>query len=123
MPSRPALVRFAAIQVALAAAVGAGLWLSFPAWRLGQVTDRIRKQYPDVPQIATADLATWLASPKTVKPVILDVRSRDEYDVSHLIEAHRVDPAAELNPDDLPDDHGRAIIVYCSTGERSAPFA
>lgn len=123
MGSRPAAIRFAAIQLTLAAAVAAGLWLSYPAWRLGKISDRVRKEYPDVAQLSTADLAVWLGSAKTIKPVILDVRTPEEYAVSHLFEAHRVDPLGELNPDDLPDDHGRSLVVYCSTGERSAAFA
>jgi rhodanese-related sulfurtransferase len=118
-----ASVRFVALQVALAAAVGAGLWLAYPGWRLGLVTDRVRAQYPDVPQMAAADLAALLASPQASKPVLLDVRTPEEYAASHLIEAHRLTPGEVLNPDDLPDDRGRAIVVYCSTGERSASFA
>ena len=42
MPPRPAVLRFAAMQLTLAAAVAAGLWLSFPAWRLGQVTPALQ---------------------------------------------------------------------------------
>lgn len=123
MALRPAALRFGAIQTALALAVVAGLWLSYPAWRLGQISERVRKEYPDVAQLNGADFAKWLGSPKEIKPVILDVRSPEEYAVSRLFDAHRVDPLAELNPDDLPDDHGRSIVVYCSTGERSAAFA
>jgi rhodanese-related sulfurtransferase len=123
MALRPAALRFAGIQLTLAVVVAAGLWLSYPAWRLGQISDRVRKEYPDVAHLSTGDLAKWLWSTQAVKPVILDVRSPEEYEVSHLFEAHRVNPLAELNPDDLPDDRGQSIVVYCSTGERSAAFA
>jgi rhodanese-related sulfurtransferase len=115
--------RFALLQLTLAAAVATGLWLAYPGWRLGLVTDQIRKSYPDLQYMTTSDLAAWLASPKQVKPIILDVRTDGEFAVSHLIEAHHVAPGGELKPDDLPDDLGRAIVVYCSTGERSAAFA
>lgn len=123
MTARPAIVRLAAIQAVLVVALGAGLWLAYPAWRLGQTSDRLRREFPEVPPMGTADLAAWLAAPDTVKPILLDVRTPGEFAVSHLIEAHRVDPLGELRRDDLPDDRGRAIVVMCSTGERSAPFA
>jgi rhodanese-related sulfurtransferase len=123
MPLSRASVRFAALQVALAAAVGVGLWLSYPGWRLGLISDRVRRQYPDVPQISSADLAGSLASPSGVKPVLLDVRTAQEYDVGHLLESHRISLEQPLSADDLPEDRGRAIVVYCSTGERAAAFA
>jgi rhodanese-related sulfurtransferase len=123
MPPRRALVRFGALQLALVAAVGTGLWLAWPAWRLGQVTDKIRRLYPDVPQLSTADLTAWLVSQNSIKPVLLDVRTPAEFEVGHLIEAHPINPDSELADDDLPEDRGRAIVVTCSTGERSAAFA
>jgi rhodanese-related sulfurtransferase len=122
MPLTRVSVRFALLQLTLAVAVGVGLWLAYPGWRLGRVTERIRKEYPDLMMISTGGLASWLAAPKTSKPVILDVRSDEEFATSHLIEAHHVDPDGELNPNDLPDDRRCTIVVYCSTGERSAAF-
>lgn len=115
-------LRFGLLQFALLAAVVAGLWLAFPGWRLGRVTERVRRDYPDVVQISTKDLAAWLAKPKATKPVILDARTEQEYATSHLLDAHRVDPDGELKADDLPDDKARAIVVYCSTGERAAAY-
>lgn len=122
MALSPVQIRFALLQFVLLAAVATGLWLAFPGWRLGLVTERIHKDYPDVQQISTKDLAVWLARPNTVKPVLLDVRTKEEFAASHLVEAHRVDGEAELRNEDLPDDKQRAIVVYCSTGERSAAF-
>jgi len=115
-------IRFAVVQIAVAVGVIAALCLSYPSWRLGQISDRIRRQYPDVQQISTSDLAAWQASSKTA-PVLIDVRTPEEFAVSHLIKAYRVDPDAEPSQEDLPEDHGRAIVVYCSTGDRSAAYA
>ncbi|MGB8168470.1 MAG: rhodanese-like domain-containing protein [Chthoniobacteraceae bacterium] len=122
MPLSRVQIGFGLMQLALVATVAVGLWLAFPGWRLGLVSERIRKEYPDVAHISTSDLAAWLAAPKSSKPVLLDVRSDEEFATSHLIEAHHVNADAELSPDDLPDDHQRAIVIYCSTGERSAVY-
>ena len=123
MSSPAAVLRLAGIQAILAAAIGTALWFSYPAWRLGRVSEHLRQQYPDVAQISTSDLAAWLASANPVKPVILDVRTPEEFAVSHLIEAHRIDAGGELKRDDRPDDLARVIAVYCATGDRSTAFA
>jgi rhodanese-related sulfurtransferase len=124
MPAPSPRVRFAAVQIALVAAVVAGLWLSYPSWRLGQVADRVKTEYPDLQEITPAKLAAWRGTPKEAQPVVLDARTKEEFAVSHLIDAHRVDAEAPLNPaEDLPDDRNQEIVVYCTTGERSAPFA
>ena len=120
---RRASVRLAAVQLALAAVVGTGLWLSFPGWRLGRINERLRNEYRDLQFITPADLAAWLASEKTAHPLILDVRTPAEFEIGHLIEAHRVTTEGELVPEELPDDHRWSLAVYCSTGERSAAFA
>ncbi len=122
MPLSRVQIRFGLMQLALAATVAVGLWLAYPGWRLGLVTEHIRREYPDVLQISTGDLASRLAAPHPVKPIILDVRTEAEFATSHIIEAHHVNTDGDLNPDDLPDDHARAIVVYCSTGERAAVY-
>lgn len=124
MPLPSARVRFIAVQVVLAVAVVGGLWLSYPSWRLGQIADRVKTQYPDLPEITPAKLAAWRGTPSEAQPVVLDSRTREEFAISHLLNAHRVDGDAPLNPvEDLPDDRNQAIVVYCNTGERSAAFA
>lgn len=123
MKLRSAVASFGALQIALALALVAGLWLAWPAWRLGVITDHVRKRYPGVPLFTTADLNTWLTDSTKSKPLILDVRSQAEYDVSHLIGAARVDPDAALSSLDLTADLRRVIVCYCGTGERSAAFS
>lgn len=123
MTTRPAIIRLAIIQAVMFAAIGVGLWLSFPAWRLGQTSDRLRRDFPDVPQITPADLAGWRTSGATDWPVLIDVRTQKEFDFSHLIEARRVEAEGELPGGVFPEDPKRVIVVTCSTGERSTPFA
>ncbi len=85
------------------------------------VVDRmVRSHFPEVPQISTDSLAARLTAPGLPTPLLLDVRAEDEFAVSHLRGAVRVDPDA---PDlafldtlarDVP------IVAYCSVGYRSS---
>ncbi len=61
-----------------------------------------------------------------VPPVLLDVRQPEEYAVSHLPGAVRVDPdaSAEVLRDTLAAfDADRPVVLYCSVGYRSARLA
>lgn len=81
----------------------------------------IRSEFPAVPQLSTDSLAAWLQAPPPAQPLLLDVRTADEYAVSHLPDARRVEPGAEALPaflDDLPRD--TPIVAYCSVGYRSS---
>jgi rhodanese-related sulfurtransferase len=80
----------------------------------------IAAQFPQVKQISTASLAEWLKQPDN-HPLLLDARSPEEYQVSHL-------PDARLVPADLSElqnelQDGKPIVVYCSIGYRSAKLA
>lgn len=89
-----------------------------------QATNRmIESEYPDVPSIETDSLATLLADTTSPHPLLLDVRSPEEYAVSHLPGARRVNPTADSLPslDSLATE--ASIVVYCSVGYRSARFA
>jgi rhodanese-related sulfurtransferase len=83
----------------------------------------IRSQYPAVPQLSTDSLAVWLDDPDRPAPVLLDVRTPDEYAVSHLAGAIRIDPDTEdyTALADLPP--GTPIVAYCSVGYRSSALA
>ena len=84
------------------------------------VDHMIASNYPDVPTISTDSLAERLADDTAPTPLLLDARSPEEYAVSHLRGARRVDPNADAYPvlDTLAAD--RPIVVYCSVGYRSA---
>ncbi|MEX0746836.1 MAG: rhodanese-like domain-containing protein [Rhodothermales bacterium] len=78
----------------------------------------ISAQFPEVRFISTDSLASLLESGR--KPLLLDVRTAEEFDVSHLLGAERVDP------DSLSwsgDDSTRLVVTYCSVGYRSAAMA
>ena len=88
-------------------------------WSL--VNAKIRSEFPNVRRITTAELAAWLNDRKRPAPVLLDVRTRAEFDVSHLEGAEHVEPAAVASAIRHPKD--RAIVTYCSVGYRSGGFA
>jgi rhodanese-related sulfurtransferase len=84
------------------------------------VNQMIEADYPSTPFITTDSLAERLSRSTAASPLLLDTRSPEEYAVSHLPGARRVDPEATAFPalDTLSRD--RPIVVYCSVGYRSA---
>ena len=91
-----------------------------PSWSMLKQT--IRATYPDVRHVSTDSLAAWQASSARA-PLLLDIRAEDEFAVSHLRGARRLDPdthnLAMLL--DLPPD--TPLVTYCSVGYRSSAMA
>ena len=85
---------------------------------LDSVQADIERALPDVPQVrAEAAFAD--------DPLVLDVRTPEEFRVSHLAGAVRVDPEARA-ADVLaahPDAASRPVLLYCSVGWRSSVLA
>lgn len=107
--------------VAALPAIGCAVELLRPS-NLNNVEAAIRREFPEVKQVSTAQLSAWLNDQSYPSPLLLDVRTPDEYAVSHLRDACRVGPAAK-HADVLatvPKD--RLIVAYCSTGYRSSAF-
>lgn len=91
--------------------------LSFEAVRAA-----IAREFPEVPFVTASTLATELSGRSSRRPLLLDARTAEEFAVSQLRGARRIDP-------DRPDlrlagsDRERPIVVYCSVGYRSARVA
>ncbi len=85
------------------------------------IKQAIRAEFPAVEQMTVAELDAWLQSDRP-PPVLLDVRSEDEYRVSHLPGAIRVEPGGDAI---LPAAAGKKtpIVAYCSVGYRSSALA
>lgn len=102
---------------------GSPLGAALQSGDLASVQEAIRTEFAEVPTISTGRLAARYDQPDRGLPVILDVRTADEFAVSHLPSARRVEPdgdaAAQLG--DLPCT--TEIVVYCSVGWRSGLFA
>ncbi len=119
MTDRRRRTLFAGVAVAVVVSFVAVRSSHAIGWML--IDAKIRHDFPRVPRISTGGLATWLEDRTRPAPVLLDVRTRAEYDVSHLRGAQRVEPGADITAIVLPKD--RAIVTYCSVGYRSGALA
>ena len=115
------------IVVGLVLSVVAGCSLSLEADDWPMVKEGIRLRFPQVRQISTAQLASWLAHPDTLQPLLFDVRATQEYAISHLRGARQMSPVQDEALQDDPLAGGialdRPIVLYCSVGYRSARTA
>ncbi|MBD3880538.1 rhodanese-like domain-containing protein [Phormidium tenue FACHB-886] len=87
------------------------------AWMLAK--QWIHRQFPTVPSLSTRELAAWLEQEGIGKPLLLDVRSNAEFEVSHLRHArlaNRLEAVQSI-------DSASPIVLYCSIGYRSARLA
>ena len=92
---------------------------------LDAVETAVRARYPEVPVVTTRELAEALGD-SVRAPLVLDARAMEEFAVSHLPGARRVDPdasAPELRDALTEVSDEREIVVYCSVGYRSARIA
>ncbi len=84
----------------------------------------IRAKFPGVAQLSTDSLQTWLdESGQAERPLLLDVRGPEEYEVSHLrdaIHALTKKQAVQALEGSSPD---RPVVLYCSVGYRSSEMA
>jgi rhodanese-related sulfurtransferase len=105
----------ATVMIATAAFAYAG----GAGWLL--VNWKVRSDFPTVPRISTKEVAAWLSDTKRARPVQLDVRTKPEFEVSHLHGAQRIEPDSAADAVNLPRD--KPIVTYCSVGYRSGAFA
>ncbi len=87
------------------------------------VETMITARFPDVREISTDSLQAAMLRDSLHASVILDVRTEDEYRVSHVPGAIRIDPD---HPDFTPYlelDADTPFYTYCSVGYRSAKIA
>lgn len=83
----------------------------------------MRVCFPTVKQLPTAQLAAWLAEKSRPQPLLLDVRRPEEFAVSHLAGARRVDfgVAAAIVLANVPPE--QPVVCYCAAGLRSSLMA
>lgn len=83
----------------------------------------LRSQYPRVQWITTRELADMLEDRQRRPPILLDVRTLAEWNVSHLADAWRVDPAASMETVATNIEKDTPFVAYCAVGYRSAALA
>lgn len=83
----------------------------------------LRSKFSDVHWITTEQLADWLGDKDRPKPVLLDVRTPAEWNVSHLAGARQVDPKADAKTATNGVAKDAPIVTYCSVGYRSGKMA
>jgi len=77
------------------------------------VIQSVRKQFPSVQQLATHELASWLADSTRPAPFLVDARSAGEFSVSHLRVVANLTTVNEVESLVSPS---RPVVVYCSVG-------
>lgn len=85
-------------------------WLGVDQW--------IKHTFPTVPAIAPQALDQWLQQTSMPSPVLLDVRTAEEFAVSHLPEAHHTPTLESVLALALAPQ--QPMVAYCSVGYRSA---
>lgn len=92
-----------------------------PTWT--EVISDIRDKYPDVIQLRTDELYSWLTGSRSEPVILIDAREKEEFHISHITGAVNIpygkDPLKHLTciePNSL-------IVVYCSVGYRSSILA
>lgn len=110
-----ALLLFAAL---LTAQAHAWFW-NAPSW--ADIDESIARDHPGLPSIEIAQLRDWLNDPARPRPLLVDARSREEYDVSHLPGAVHAESVDALRS--RLTQHDGPVVVYCSVGVRSARLA
>jgi rhodanese-related sulfurtransferase len=109
------------LVIVLPILVGAAVMLLAGAPIAFEVVRRLAaRRFPDVHWIDPKTLAAWQASAKRVQPVLLDARTLDEYAVSHLPGAVRMDPYRPLLRPLRGMSKDTAIVVYSTVGYRGA---
>jgi rhodanese-related sulfurtransferase len=83
----------------------------------------LRSKFGEEHWITTQQLADWLADKKRPAPVLFDVRTPPEWNVSHLPNARLVDPNASANTAAGMVEKDAPIVTYCAVGYRSGTMA
>ncbi len=83
----------------------------------------LRAKFSDESWITAQQLADWLAQKEGRSPVLLDVRTPAEWNMSHLRGARQVDPKASAEEAAGGVAKDAPIVAYCSVGYRSGAMA
>jgi len=83
----------------------------------------IQRDWPEVPQMSTRELAHRLAANSGATPLLIDVRTREEYEVSHLPGAIWAETPSQIASAMRAASDRKPVVLYCSVGVRSSRAA
>jgi rhodanese-related sulfurtransferase len=109
------------VVVGLLVVVAAALAFRTVDWFLLKTS--LRHKFAKAEWISTSELADWLANEKRPAPMLLDVRTAEEWNVSHLPGARHVEPNASVGSASAGVARETPIVTYCAVGYRSGEMA
>jgi rhodanese-related sulfurtransferase len=118
---RIANARLALLMTGLIVAAVALLFTRSINWFLLKKT--LEHRFPEVAWISTEELANWLADKGKPPPLLLDIRTEEEWNVSHLQGARHVEPKSSMESVTAGISQETPIVTYCAVGYRSAEMA
>jgi rhodanese-related sulfurtransferase len=83
----------------------------------------IQRDWPQVPQMSTRELAERMAAGNESAPLLIDVRAREEYEVSHLPGAIWAETPSQIASALREASDRQPVVLYCSVGVRSSKAA
>ena len=109
--------------ISLFICVGAFFVFRPPRHTMTSLQQRIDREFPEVRTISSQELAVWLADSTRPHPLILDVRTPDEYAVSHLPGAKLLEPGTPVKICERKFGRPKQAVLYCSVGYRASEMA
>jgi rhodanese-related sulfurtransferase len=113
--------RLALLMTGLIVAAVALLFTRSINWFLLKKT--LEHRFPEVVWISTQELSNWLNDKSKPAPLLLDVRTPAEWNVSHLPGARHVEPKTPVENVTAGISQDTPIVTYCAVGYRSAEMA
>ena len=103
--------------------LGAGGWIFARPVAFKVVDWKTSRRFPAVQWISPDSLSTWLLTASLRQPLLLDARTVEEYAVSRIPGAQRIDPyRPDVRMIGTPA-RDTSIVVYSSVGYRGARVA
>ncbi len=117
---RMATVAACAALLACTTFAYAQFWFA-PSWQT--TFSIIETKFPNVHDISSVKLTAMLSTEHPAKPILLDIRTKTEFDVSHLQNAQLAPDITSARRALAAVDKNEIVIVYCSVGYRSSEVA
>ena len=96
-----------------------------PSLSWHSVKEMVRRDFPNVNQMSVNELKHSIDTVEASKLLILDVRAKQEFLVSHIKGAVHIDPDTDVSSLQkflAQLDRKTSIVAYCSVGYRSSAF-